>query len=120
MSDNHNVTYDFTRLGVRVPAFLISPYVPANTLIHDQGTKPFSNSAYTHTSFLSFLQQLWNLKGLNNRVQWAQTFESVLTTQPRTDCPTSLPAPKWIGGAGQTEPTPFGKLNQPYSYYASS
>lgn len=68
LSDKHNVTYDFTRLGVRVPAFIISPWIPANTLV-GPGTSYADNSAYTHTSFLHFLQNLWGLEGLNNRVQ---------------------------------------------------
>jgi len=119
VSDQHNVTYDFTRLGVRVPAFIISPYIAENTLIHDQGTMYAANSAYTHTSFLHFLQELWGLKGLNNRVQWAKTFEYIFQDEARTDAPWALPVPEWIGGSGQSEPAPFYKLNQPYSYYAA-
>ncbi|KAF2149023.1 phospholipase C [Myriangium duriaei CBS 260.36] len=119
VSDKHNVTYDFTRLGVRVPAFIISPWVPANTLIHDQGTNYADNSAYTHSSFLHFLQELWGLKGLNNRVQWAKTFETVFQNTKRTDTPAKLPVPRWIGGSGENKPAPYYKLNQPYSYYKS-
>ncbi|GAM90117.1 hypothetical protein ANO11243_081570 [Dothideomycetidae sp. 11243] len=119
VSDGHNVSYDFTRLGVRVPAFLISPYIPANTLIHDQGTSYASNSAYTHTSMLHFLQELWGLEGLNNRVQWAKTFETVFQDTARTDTPAKLPTPRWIGGTGQNEPAPYPLLNQDESYYES-
>lgn len=83
-SDGHNVTYNFDRLGVRVPAFLISPWIPANKLIHADGTSynaaGTAASAYTHSSFLHFLQNLWNLEGLNNRVQWAKTFEHIFST----------------------------------------
>jgi phospholipase C len=78
-----------------------------------------SNSAYTHSSFLHFLQNLWDLKGLNNRVQWAKTFEYVFSDTMRTDCPTSLPVPKWIGGSTQTQPAPFYLLNQDEDYYES-
>lgn len=119
LSDGHNVSYDFTRLGVRVPAFVISPYIPANTLIHDQGTSYAEDSAYTHTSFLHFFANLWELEGLNNRVSWAKTFETVFQTTMRTDTPIELPTPRWIGGQGQSEPQAFYKLNQPYSYYAN-
>ncbi|KAJ9494239.1 hypothetical protein LTR99_003100 [Exophiala xenobiotica] len=120
LSDGHNVTYDFTRLGVRVPSFLISPWIPANTLIHDEGTMYAENSAYTHTSFLHFLQELWDLEGLNNRVQWAKTFEYVFsdTMQPNGGIE-SLPSPVWHGGSGQPEPDAFPLLNQDYSYYES-
>jgi phospholipase C len=136
-SDGHYVTYDFTRLGVRyvatisysinhtdmfpsVPAFLISPWVPANHLIHDEGTEYASDSAYTHSSILHFLQELWNLEGLNNRVQWAKTFESAFTTKGRTNTPKTLSTPTWYGGSGQPEPSVFGLLNQDESYYASN
>ncbi|KAF7115498.1 hypothetical protein CNMCM5793_002456 [Aspergillus hiratsukae] len=118
-SEGFNVTYDFTRLGVRVPAFLISPWIPANTLIHDEGTMYDKNSAYTHSSFLHFLQNLWNLEGLNNRVQWAKTFEYVFADKPRTDAPKNLTRPVWYGGSTGPQPQPFYELNQPYSYYAN-
>ena len=101
-----------------VPAFLISPYTTANTLIHDQGTMYAKNSAYTHSSILHFLQELWGLKGLNNRVQWAKTFESIFTNERRTDTPETLSTPTWNGGPGQPEPSTFYLLNQDYSYYA--
>lgn len=110
---------DVTDLFHSVPAFVISPWIAPNTLIHDQGTSYAENSAYTHTSFLHFLQNLWDLEGLNNRVQWAKTFEYVFQDTMRTDTIEELPTPVWIGGAnGQPEPEAFYKLNQPYSYYA--
>ncbi|KAF2086101.1 phospholipase C [Saccharata proteae CBS 121410] len=118
-SDAHEVSYDFTRLGVRVPAFLVSPWIAPNTLIHDEGTSYADNSAYTHTSFLHFLQELWGLEGMNNRVQWAKTFEYVFQDEMRTDAIERLPIPVWYGGSGGTQPDPFYKLNQPYSYYES-
>ncbi|KAJ5456018.1 uncharacterized protein N7458_004282 [Penicillium daleae] len=117
-SEGFNVTFNFDRLGVRVPAFLISPWVPANTLIHEEGTMYESNSEYTHTSFLHFLQNLWGLEGLNNRVQWAKTFEQVFTEKPRTDTPQNLTRPVWYGGSTGPQPDKFYLLNQPYSYYA--
>lgn len=76
------------------------------------------NSAYTHSSILHFLQELWELEGLNNRVQWAKTFETVFTNERRTDTPKTLTTPKWLGGAGEPEPEAFYLLNQDYSYYA--
>ena len=118
-SDKHNVTYDFTRLGVRVPAILINKYIAPNTLIHDQGTKYADSSAYTHTSMLHFLQNLWQLDGLNNRVQWAQTFEHIFQDEAQ-DAMEKLPAPIWYGGSNTPEPEAFGLLNQDASYYGDS
>ncbi|CAG7990310.1 unnamed protein product [Penicillium olsonii] len=117
-SSGHNFTYDFTRLGVRVPAFIISPWVPANLLIHDQGTKYAPDSVYTHSSILHFLQELWELEGMNNRVQWAKTFETIFMDHRRDDTPKTLVKPTWYGGSGQPEPDPFFLLNQDESYYA--
>lgn len=117
LSDAHNVTYNFDRLGVRVPAFAISPWIAPNTLVHDQGTDYADNSAYTHTSFLHFLQNLWELEGMNNRVQWAKTFEYIFQDTPQTDALEALPTPQWYGGAHQDEPEAFYELNQDYSYY---
>jgi len=117
VSDSHNVTYDFTRLGVRVPAFVINKYINPNTLIHDQGTNYADNSAYTHTSFLHFIQNLWGLEGLNNRVQWAKTFEYIFQDEAQ-DALYELPSPVWYGGHDTPEPEEFYLLNQDYSYYA--
>lgn len=118
VSDGHNVSYSFDRLGVRVPAFIISPLIPANTLLKtNDGTSYAPNSAWTHTTFLHFLEQLWDLEGMNNRVQWAKTFESIFLNKPRSNAPMSLPTPVWQTGKGEQEPTAFYKLNQPYSYY---
>lgn len=75
------------------------------------------NSAYTHTSFLHFLQELWGLEGLNNRVQWAKTFEYVFANKKREDTPMTLPTPTWYGGSTGPQPKPFYKLNQNYDYY---
>jgi phospholipase C len=142
VSDEHNVTYDFTRLGIRVPAFIISPWIPPNTLV-GPGTSYADNSAYTHTSFLHFLQNLWGLEGLNNRVQWAMTFEQVFSDTPQANALESLPQPVWYvhsasflvelhdeqsprtatdnigryGGSNKPEPEGFYLLNQDASYY---
>jgi phospholipase C len=121
LSDKQQVSYDFTRLGVRVPAFMISPFLAPNTLIHDQGTSysngtKYSESAYTHTSFLHFFQQLFELGEFNNRVAWAKTFEIVFLTEARTDH-VELPTPVWHGGVGKPEPDAFYLLNQPLAYY---
>lgn len=77
------------------------------------------DSAYTHSSILHFLQELWQLEGLNNRVQWAKTFESVFTSAKRDSTPETLSTPTWYGGSGQPEPEAFRLLNQDESYYAS-
>lgn len=75
------------------------------------------DSAYTHSSILHFLQELWGLKDLNNRVQWAKTFESIFIDEKRDDTPETMGTPTWYGGSGQPEPDPFYLLNQDEAYY---
>ena len=73
--------FDFTRLGVRVPAVIISPYIPAGTIDRTQ---------YDHSSIIATACKLL-LKGvpnasLTNRDRQAKTFEANLSlAQPRTD-----------------------------------
>lgn len=98
---------------------VINKYIAPNTLIHDQGTDYAGNSAYTHTSFLHFFQNLWELDGLNNRVQWAKTFEYVFQDEAQ-DALEELPAPVWYGGSSTPEPEAFYLLNQDAAYYADT
>ncbi|KAK9452838.1 phosphatidylglycerol specific phospholipase [Dipodascopsis uninucleata] len=111
LSDGHNITFDYTRLGVRVPAFLISPWIKPNTLIHNEGTSYAHNSAYTHSSMLHFVQELFELDGLNNRVQWAKTFEHVFTDNLNKKAPTNLPVPIWYGSNYQVQPAKYPAIN---------
>ncbi len=74
-------SFDFTRLGVRVPAVLISPYVPPGTIDH---------TVYDHASIIATARKLLipNVANsfLTQRDHFANTFEGNLTlTKPRTD-----------------------------------
>jgi phospholipase C len=84
--DAHAEEYTFDRLGVRVPAVCISPWLlqqVADTTIVD------------HTSLLRSLQLRWKLGAMGNRVAGAPDLFSRLrlAAAPRTDVP-SLPKPK--------------------------
>ncbi|MFG2910866.1 alkaline phosphatase family protein [Kitasatospora sp. NPDC048286] len=87
--------YDFTRYGVRVPAILISPLIPAATVLRvPDGTTPID-----HTSILKTVQRRWNLPPLTARDKAAPDLGAALTlTTPRTDDPL----------AGITAPTATG------------
>jgi phospholipase C len=65
--------FDFTRLGVRVPAVFVSPCIPPNTVINDRN--------YDHCSVVSTVRKLFcpASKPLNWREAQAATFENVLT-----------------------------------------
>ena len=93
--------FDFTRLGVRVPAILISPYVQPGTIDH---------RLYDHTSIIAtalklLLPNVTN-SNLTLRDKIANTFEDNLTLQqPRTDN-IDLGAPK-------SQPPTAAELAQP-------
>ncbi|MBV6699372.1 alkaline phosphatase family protein [Kitasatospora aureofaciens] len=87
--------FDFTRYGVRVPALLVSPLIPAGTVFRvPDGTTPLD-----HTSVLRTVQRRWNLPCLTARDKAAPDVGAVLgLTAPRTDDPL----------AGVTVPTATG------------
>ena len=72
-----NPPFDFTRLGVRVPAVIVSPYIKAGTVI---GTA--DNTFYDHSSIIATARKLflpdWQNTSLTNRDKNAQIFDHVL------------------------------------------
>ncbi|KAJ3260665.1 hypothetical protein HK103_000297 [Boothiomyces macroporosus] len=83
--DGQTATFDFTRLGVRVPTLLISPWVGKGVVEHQAQT-----GAYTHTSIPKFLSSLWNLdanKPLTPRVAWSASIDHLILDSPRNDKP---------------------------------
>jgi phospholipase C len=74
-------SFDFTRLGVRVPAILISPYIEAGRI----DTRIYDHTSIIGTVFKLFLPNVANVN-LTLRDKNANTFEDNLTlAQPRTD-----------------------------------
>ncbi|CAO2144608.1 unnamed protein product [Urochloa humidicola] len=88
------INFAFDRLGVRVPAMFISPWIERGTVIH-RPLGPEPTLQYEHSSIPATVKKIFNLNEfLTKRDAWAGTFESVLTrTTPRTDCPETLPEP---------------------------
>jgi phospholipase C len=80
--DRHQEEYTFDRLGVRVPALLVSPFA-ANAVFKQQ---------LDHTSLLKYLIDKWGLGPLGERTAQANSFASALQAQPRTDTPGAIPA----------------------------
>jgi phospholipase C len=79
----HN--FDFKRLGVRVPAVVVSAYTPRATIDH---------SLHDHSSIPATLEKLFGLAPLTDRDREALGVESLCPlTTPRTDAPTTLPQP---------------------------
>jgi phospholipase C len=88
--DGKNMTFNFKRLGVRVPTLLISPWV-GKGVVEKKGSN--NGGEYTHTSILKFLQNLWGLDTLTPRVAYSSTFEHLITDDLRTNTPATLPNP---------------------------
>eukprot|EP01018_Ginkgo_biloba_P016386 Gb_13225 [translate_table: standard] len=88
--------FNFERLGVRVPTFLISPWIEKGTVIHEP-VGPTPHSHFEHSSLPATVKKLFNLKSdfLSKRDAWAGSFESYfyIRDTPRTDCPETLPSP---------------------------
>ncbi len=78
--------FDFTRLGVRVPAILVSPWVEKGAV---------DSTIYEHSSLPATIKTLFTLpNGLTARDKAANTFEKNLSrSQPRSDAPLLLPVP---------------------------
>ncbi|XP_044978483.1 non-specific phospholipase C2-like [Hordeum vulgare subsp. vulgare] len=104
--------FTFNRLGVRVPAILISPWIEKGTVVHGPNGNPTSTSQFEHSSIPATVKKLFNLPQdfLTKRDAWAGTFEGVVQTrtEPRTDCPEQLPMPTRIR---QTEANEEAKLS---------
>ncbi|KAG6395108.1 hypothetical protein SASPL_145700 [Salvia splendens] len=83
--------FKFDRLGVRVPAILISPWIEPGTVLHGP-SGPYPTSEYEHSSIPATVKKIFNLKSfLTKRDAWAGTFECVVNrTSPRTDCPDDM------------------------------
>ena len=76
--------FDFTRFGVRVPAVLVSPLIPAGTVFRvTDGAMPLD-----HTSVLKTVETRWGLPALTRRDAAAPDVGGALTLDtPRTDDP---------------------------------
>ena len=81
--------FDFSRFGVRVPALLISPLIPAGTVFRAR------SGTIDHTSFLKTLEERWGLHPLTERDKAAPSLADVLSLkEPRTDDPLAgIPVP---------------------------
>jgi len=80
----NNDPFNFTRLGVRVPMIMISPWIPRGTVVHE----PPQNH-YEHSSLAATMKKIHNLPNfLTKRDAWAATFEDVVMQkkEARTDC----------------------------------
>lgn len=98
--------FDFTRLGIRVPAVAVSPWIAKGSVFHAPAEvtseeDDYSPSQYEHSSIVAtVVHKIFSpAEGypapeyLTKRDAWAKTFEWVFdnVTEARTDCPMTLP-----------------------------
>lgn len=75
--------FDFMRFGPRVPALLVSPLIPAGSVVRADGATPFD-----HTSILKLVEQRWDVPPLTARDAAAPAPGAALSlAAPRTDDP---------------------------------
>jgi phospholipase C len=84
--DTYTSQFAFDRYGLRVPAVLISPFIPRGTIDH---------RTFDHTSIPATLKQVFGLSSfLTQRDAAAQTFSDVASLDvARSDVPSSLAQP---------------------------
>ena len=83
--ENSRFAFDFTQLGVRVPAIIVSPLIPRGTIDH---------TVYDHTSALATLEEIFGVLPLTERDKHAHPLNHLFSlTTPRTDAPLTLPDP---------------------------
>ncbi|KAJ1341892.1 hypothetical protein BSLG_003545 [Batrachochytrium salamandrivorans] len=84
--------FKFERLGPRVPALVISPYVPKGAVIHSN----IPGRNYEHSSIPATLKKIFGLPSfLTKRDAWAIPFDSIASlSSPRKDCIVKLPLHK--------------------------
>lgn len=84
--------FKFDRSGYRVPAILVSPWVPKGSVFNDE---------YRHTSLIATLRKVWNLGGaFTQRDASARAFNDLFTLDTPRDPATwatitALPVPAW-------------------------
>jgi phospholipase C len=108
--------FDFTLLGPRIPAILISPWLRSG----------IAKAQYQNTSILRFIQSMIGAPGLTGRDANAPALDTLLAefglSQPRTDCPASFAGyagfPYADGDLSQTYVVPPGKEMVPPPYMA--
>lgn len=93
--------FDFTRLGIRIPTVVASPYIPKGSVFH--APDELGASQYEHSSIIAtVVHKLFSPKPghaapefLTKRDAWAKTFEGIFdfSSPPRQDCPETLPSP---------------------------
>src|SRR5271166_718392 len=81
--------FAFDTFGVRVPAVIVSPYVPRGSKIRPPGTTPFD-----HTSIIATLGKLFKFRPLTPRDAAAPDLLDALTGDGSNDGPAAIAVPR--------------------------
>ncbi|WP_130618595.1 alkaline phosphatase family protein [Dyella amyloliquefaciens] len=103
--------FDFKRFGPRVPTLLISPWIPAGTVLR----VPASSMPFDHTSILRTAEARWGVPNLTARDAVAPDVSAALSlAAPRTDDPLSGVSPPLSQGTNPAAGRP-SHLQQVYA-----
>lgn len=119
--DNNKHGFRFDYQGVRVPAIVISPLIPAVQANgeNNQNCNLIDHTVYDHGSLLATIEEIYGLSPLTDRDATAQKFSHLLSlTTARTDAPWTLPDAASSGfscgdDANNPPSGPSGPLNEP-------
>jgi phospholipase C len=96
--------FGFDRLGVRVPAIIVSAYTAAGTVI---------NTPLQHTSFMKTLEEKWSLGHLTERDQLANDLrEAFNLSLPRTRDSWPILKPRLVPQVDTTNDDPLNPLQR--------
>ena len=93
--DNNAHGFRFDQQGVRVPAVIVSPWVPAVQPkgLQGQNCNLIDHTTYDHGSLLATLERLYGLPTLTARDAGASDFLHLLSADTIRDAPLTLPEP---------------------------
>ncbi|KAF9895271.1 hypothetical protein FE257_000174 [Aspergillus nanangensis] len=85
-------TFEFNRLGGRLPTLLISPWVSKGFVEQQAENSDGDTVSYSASSLLRTLGYLWDFAPFTPRVEKAPSFHHLIQATKRTDTPTALPS----------------------------
>ncbi|GIH02965.1 phosphoesterase [Rhizocola hellebori] len=95
---NNGNGFTFELLGTRVPAVVVSPWVPdVRAALDGRGCNLIDHTEYDHTSLLSTVERLFGLPSLTDRDAAANDFLHLLSARQPRDTPRTLPSPAESG-----------------------
>jgi len=93
--DNNGHGFRFDEQGVRVPAVVVSPWIPAVAPngLEGQNCNLIDHTRYDHGSLLATVERLYGVPTLTARDAAANDFRHLLSADTMRDAPLTLPAP---------------------------